>query len=117
MKRAEEETVFQLLEEDRKARLEQLVEERKITTANCLVLGIMRMYREIAGLLIAQYHRITRQLIHELVVYLYYAYACRVTENKIKKILEEAGIIISAGEISNYSDAGETKTEKPHGRA
>jgi len=33
------------------------------------------------------------------VVYLYYA--CRVTENKIKKILEEAGIIISAGEISN----------------
>ena len=54
---------------------------------------------------------------YELVVYLYYAYACRVTENKIKKILEEAGIIISAGEISNYSDAGETKTEKPHGRA
>ena len=39
------------------------------------------------------------QLIHELVVYLYYA--CRVTENKIKKILEEAGVIISAGEISN----------------
>jgi len=34
---------------------------------------------------------------YELVVYLYYAYACRVTENKIKKILEEAGIIISAG--------------------
>lgn len=33
------------------------------------------------------------------VVYLYYA--CRVTENKIKKILEEAGIVISAGEISN----------------
>ena len=38
---------------------------------------------------------------YELVVYLYYAYACRVTENKIKKILEEAGIIISAGKISN----------------
>ena len=36
---------------------------------------------------------------YELVVYLYYA--CRVTENKIKKILEEEGIIISAGEISN----------------
>ena len=33
------------------------------------------------------------------VVYLYYA--CRVTENKIKRILEEAGIVISAGEISN----------------
>ena len=33
------------------------------------------------------------------VVYLYYA--CRVTENKIKGILEEAGIIISEGEISN----------------
>ena len=38
---------------------------------------------------------------YELVVYLYYAYACGVTENKIKKILEEEGIIISAGEISN----------------
>ena len=36
---------------------------------------------------------------YELVVYLYYA--CRVTENKIKKILEEAEIIISAGKISN----------------
>lgn len=33
------------------------------------------------------------------IVYLYYA--CRVTENKIKKILEEWGIIISEGEISN----------------
>ena len=32
------------------------------------------------------------------IVYLYYA--CRVTENKIKKILEETGILISAGEIS-----------------
>ncbi|MCW7070267.1 MAG: hypothetical protein OCU17_06700 [Methanophagales archaeon] len=50
MKRAEEDTVFQLPEEDRKARLERLVEEREITTANCLVLGIMRMHREIAGL-------------------------------------------------------------------
>ena len=38
---------------------------------------------------------------YELVVYLYYAYACRVTENKIKKILEEAEIIISTGKISN----------------
>ncbi len=50
MKMAEEATVFQSLEEARKARLEQLVEERKIRTANCLVLGIMRMHREIAGL-------------------------------------------------------------------
>ena len=50
MKMAEEDTVFQLLEEDRKAMLERLVEERKITIANCLVLGIMRMHREIAGL-------------------------------------------------------------------
>ena len=50
MKMAEEATVFQLLEEDRKAMLEQLVEERKITTANCLVLGIMRLHREIAAL-------------------------------------------------------------------
>ncbi len=33
------------------------------------------------------------------IIYLYYA--CRVTENKIKKILEEWGIIISKGEISN----------------
>ena len=32
------------------------------------------------------------------IVYLYYA--CRVTENKIKKILEETGILISGGEIS-----------------
>ncbi len=33
------------------------------------------------------------------IVFLYYA--CRVTENKIKKILEDWGIIISEGEISN----------------
>ena len=44
---AEEEMVFQLLEEDRKARLERIVEERKIT--NCLVLGILRLHREIEG--------------------------------------------------------------------
>jgi len=47
---------------------------------------------------------------YELVVYLYYAYACRVTENKIKKILEEAGIIISAGKIS-YIMTQEKKEE------
>ena len=45
MKMAEEEMVFQLLEEDRKARLERIVEEWKIT--NCLVLGILRLHREI----------------------------------------------------------------------
>jgi hypothetical protein len=33
------------------------------------------------------------------ILYLYYA--CRVTENKIEKILEESGIIISAGTISH----------------
>ncbi len=33
------------------------------------------------------------------IIYLYYG--CRVTENKIKTILEEMGIIISEGEISN----------------
>ncbi len=32
------------------------------------------------------------------IVYLYFG--CRVTENKIKTILEESGIIISEGEIS-----------------
>ena len=47
---AEEEMVFQLLEEDRKARLERIVEERKITTDDCLVLGILRLHREIEGL-------------------------------------------------------------------
>ena len=47
---AEEEMVFQLLEEDRKARLERIVEERKITTDDCLVLGILRLHREIGGL-------------------------------------------------------------------
>ena len=47
---AEEEIVFQLLEEDRKARLERIVEERKIKTDDCLVLGILRLHREIGGL-------------------------------------------------------------------
>ncbi len=47
---AEEEMVFQLLEEDRKARLERIVEERKITTDDSLVLGILRLHREIGGL-------------------------------------------------------------------
>ncbi len=44
---SEEEIVFQLLEEDRRLRLERIVEERKITTDDCLVLGILRLHREI----------------------------------------------------------------------
>jgi len=47
------------------------------------------------------------------IVYLYYA--GRVTENKIQKILEESGIIISAGEISNIltkDKKGEFSAEK-----
>ena len=47
---AEEEIVFQLLEEDRKARVERIVEEKKITTEDCLVLGILRLQKEISGL-------------------------------------------------------------------
>jgi chromosome segregation ATPase len=47
---SEEEIVFQLLEEDRRLRLERIVEERKITTDDCLVLGILRLHREIDGL-------------------------------------------------------------------
>ena len=46
----EEEIVFQLLEQDRKARIERIVEERKITTEDCLVLGILRIHREVGGL-------------------------------------------------------------------
>ena len=46
----EEEIVFQLLEQDRKARIERIVEERKITTEDCLVLGILRIHREMGGL-------------------------------------------------------------------
>jgi len=46
----EEEIVFQLLEEDRKARVERIVEEKKITTEDCLVLGILRLQKEIGGL-------------------------------------------------------------------
>ena len=50
MRMAEEEIVFQLLEEDRKARVERIVEEKKITTEDCLVLGILRLQKEIGGL-------------------------------------------------------------------
>ena len=37
-------------EEDRKARVERLVEEKKITTEDCLVLGILRLQKEIGRL-------------------------------------------------------------------
>lgn len=37
--------------------------------------------------------------LESFIIYLYYA--CRVTQNKIKKIMEEMGIIISEGQISN----------------
>ncbi|MBC8521524.1 MAG: hypothetical protein ISS94_01480 [Candidatus Syntrophoarchaeum sp.] len=46
---AEEEIVFQLLEEDRKLRLERIVEDRKITTDDCLVLGILKLHSGIWG--------------------------------------------------------------------
>ncbi|MFZ2071969.1 MAG: hypothetical protein WAV32_10360 [Halobacteriota archaeon] len=46
----EEELVFQLLEEDRKVRVERIVDERKITTDDCLVLGMLIQNRQMAGL-------------------------------------------------------------------
>ena len=49
---AEEEIVFQLLEEDRKARVERIVEEKKITTEDCLVLGILRLQKEIGDCIV-----------------------------------------------------------------
>jgi hypothetical protein len=47
---AEEELVFQLLEEERKARTKRIVAEKKINTEDCLVLGILRLNSEIGGL-------------------------------------------------------------------
>ncbi|MBA5942712.1 MAG: hypothetical protein H0M93_05265 [Methanophagales archaeon] len=44
---SEEELIFQLLEEDRKVRTEQIVEDRKITAEDCLVIGILRLNRRI----------------------------------------------------------------------
>jgi len=43
---SEESIVFQLLEENRKVRLERIVEDRKITTDDSLVLGILKLHRE-----------------------------------------------------------------------
>ena len=42
--------MFQLLEEERKARTRRLVEEKKITTEDCLVIGVLRLNREIRAL-------------------------------------------------------------------
>ena len=47
---AKEEIVFQLLEEERKARIERIAREKRITTEDCLVIGILRLNREIAGM-------------------------------------------------------------------
>jgi tetrahydromethanopterin S-methyltransferase subunit G len=46
----EEELVFQLLEEERKVRMKRIAKEKKITTEDCLVLGILRLNGEIGGL-------------------------------------------------------------------
>jgi len=46
----EEEILFQLLEEDKKIRVKRIVEDRKLTTDDCLVLGMLIQNRQIAGL-------------------------------------------------------------------
>jgi len=51
-----EEIVFQLLEQERKNRVERIVEERKITTDDCIVLGIFRLHCE-TGELREEMHR------------------------------------------------------------
>ncbi len=45
-----EELVFRLLEEDSKARVKRIVEERRITTEDCLVIGILRLNSEVRDL-------------------------------------------------------------------
>jgi tetrahydromethanopterin S-methyltransferase subunit G len=47
---SEEELVFQLLEEERKARMRRIAAEKKITTEDCLVIGLLRLNKEIDGL-------------------------------------------------------------------
>jgi predicted nucleic acid-binding Zn-ribbon protein len=47
---SQEELVFQLLEEERKIRTERIAGDKKITTEDCLVLGILRLNREMEGL-------------------------------------------------------------------
>ena len=44
---SEEELVFQ---EERKARTRRIVEEKKIATEDCLVIGVLRLNREIGAL-------------------------------------------------------------------
>ena len=46
----EEELVFQLLEEERKARTKRIAEEKRIITEDCLVIGVLRLNREVEGL-------------------------------------------------------------------
>lgn len=45
---SEEELVFQLLEEEKKTRTKRIVEEKEITTEDCLVLGVLRLNGEVA---------------------------------------------------------------------
>ena len=47
---SEEELVFQLLEEERVARMKRIAAEKRITTEDCLVIGVLRLNREIDGL-------------------------------------------------------------------
>jgi hypothetical protein len=47
---SEEELVFQLLEEEMEARVKRIVEEKRITTEDCLVLGVLRLNVGIKGL-------------------------------------------------------------------
>ena len=47
---SEEELVFQLLEEEMEARVRRIVEEKRITTEDCLVLGVLRLNAGIKGL-------------------------------------------------------------------
>jgi tetrahydromethanopterin S-methyltransferase subunit G len=44
---SEEEFVFQLLEEERKTRAKRIMAEKRITTEDCLVIGILRLNGEI----------------------------------------------------------------------
>jgi hypothetical protein len=48
----------------------------------------------------------------EIIAYLYYAE--RVTENKIHRILEEIGIIVSEGDISNILTKRRSRYSKAH---
>lgn len=47
---AEEELVFQLLDEERKARTKRIASEKRITTEDSLVIGVLRLNRELDAL-------------------------------------------------------------------